>query len=251
MEVEPAERIASRLPAENVSLARARSVVEHIVAAAHDRPSLVSRIACDVGAEIVEGILQPGDDLNSVDLSRRYRTSRTPVREALMLLEKERLVEVLPRRRPRVVLLGVSEVREIYRVRAALLELVAVDVAVKATDQQIAELRRLVQAMQQAHRRKDLHDYVWKNIQFHEYNTLTAGNVTAKRIIDSLLLRTVCLRRLSLSRASRRAISLADHVHLVQAYEKRDAHLAAAIIRSNHMDALANIERCLGQLTAG
>ena len=44
----------------------------------------------------------PGADLNSVELATRFGTSRTPVREALMLLEKEGLVEIPPRRRPRV-----------------------------------------------------------------------------------------------------------------------------------------------------
>ncbi len=81
------------------SFARAEAVVRRIVAERHDRPSLVSRIACGIGAEIIEQTRLPGDDLNSVELSRHYRTSRTPIREALMLLEKEGLVDVPPRRR--------------------------------------------------------------------------------------------------------------------------------------------------------
>ncbi len=211
----------------------------------HDRPSLVTLIACDVGAEILEGVLRPGDDLNSVDLSRHYKTSRTPVREALMLLEKERLVEVPPRRRPRVVLLALREVREIYHVRAALLELIAADVARNASPEELAELSQLVVAMQRAYAAGDLHGYTWANVDFHERNTLIAANVTAKRIIDSLLLRTLPLRRFGLSQETRMADSLADHVHLVQAYEKHDPNLAAALIRSNHMNALATLERCL------
>ena len=83
-------------------------MVRRTVAEAHDRPSLVTEIACDVGAEILEGIRAPGEDLNSVDLSRRYDTSRTPVREALMLLEKEGLIEVPPRRRPSVMVLRLA-----------------------------------------------------------------------------------------------------------------------------------------------
>jgi DNA-binding GntR family transcriptional regulator len=228
-------------------LAQARAVMERIVTTAHDRPSLVGRIACEVGAEILEGIRRPGDDLNSVELSRVYQTSRTPVREALMLLEKERLVEVPPRRRPRVVWLDIAEVREIYHVRAALLELIAIDVARKATPAQVQELTRLVHVMQSAADRQNLNDYVWANVAFHEYNTHVAGNMTAKRIIDSLLLRTVYLRRLSLSLDTRMTDSLSDHLHLVQAYERGDPNLAAALIRSNHMNALMTLERALDQ----
>ena len=71
------------------SFARALAVVRGLVAARHDRPSLVSKVACEIAAEIIEGLRQPGDDLNSVELSRRYQRSCTPIREALMPLEQE------------------------------------------------------------------------------------------------------------------------------------------------------------------
>jgi DNA-binding GntR family transcriptional regulator len=232
------------------SLARARQVIARTITESHDRPSLVSRIACDVGAEILEGIRSPGDDLNSVELSRLYKTSRTPVREALMLLEKEGLVEVPPRRRPRVNRLSIVEVREIYRVRAALLELVAMDVARDATDAELAELSALLGEMTAACEKGDLSQYVWANVAFHDRNSQLAGNRTAKRIIDSLLLRTLPLRRLSLSQDGRIGKSLAEHANLVRAYETRDPNLAAALIRSNHMNALATLERCLSDDSA-
>ena len=64
--------------------------------------SLVAQIAGDVGLRIIEGELLPGDEVNSVDLAKQFGTSRTPVREALLMLEKHRMVEVPARRRPRV-----------------------------------------------------------------------------------------------------------------------------------------------------
>ena len=104
-----------------------------------ERSSLVDDIACVVGAEILEGLRRPGSDLNSVELSRRFRTSRTPTREAVVILEKEGLVEILPRRRPRVADLSIAEIREIYRVRAAMLGLIATEVTALATDAEIAD----------------------------------------------------------------------------------------------------------------
>ena len=64
------------------------------------REPLVVQVATWVGLGIIEGRLRPGQDLNSVDLSHRFNSSRTPVREALMLLEQEGLVEIRARRRP-------------------------------------------------------------------------------------------------------------------------------------------------------
>lgn len=221
------------------------AVVRRIVAERHDRPSLVSRIVCEIGAEIIEGLRAPGDDLNSVELARRFRTSRTPIREALMLLEKEGLVDVPPRRRPRVMTLGIEEVREIYRMRAALFELIATDVARCATPDDLAGLRDIFEKMERACAHDNLNAYVWSNVDFYERNTQLANNRTVKRILDSLLLRTARLRRLSLSQPERMKRSCEDHRRLLQAYADRDANLAAALIRSNHINALAALETCM------
>ena len=231
-----------RLDAESRSLLRAQAAVARVVAERHDRPSLVSRIACEVGAAIILGKLRPGDDLNSVELARRYRTSRTPIREALMLLEKEGLVYVPPRRRPRVITLGIEEIREIYRARAALFELIAADVARSASVEDIASLVPLLGEMGGAHRAGDLDAYVWANVEFYDRNTQIANNRTVKRMLDFLLLRTLPLRRLSLSQPGRMRMSFDDHTRLVKAYQDRDPNLAAALIRSNHINALAALE---------
>src|ERR1044071_6483625 len=84
------------------TLERFQGVVRRVVSKDDERSSLVDDIACVVGAEILEGVRRPGSDLNSVELARRFRTSGTPTREAVVILEKEGLVEILPRRRPRV-----------------------------------------------------------------------------------------------------------------------------------------------------
>jgi DNA-binding GntR family transcriptional regulator len=228
----------------NASLARAQAIAGRIVTEHHDRPSLVSRIACEIAAEIIENERLPGDDLNSVELARRYKSSRTPIREALMLLEKEGLVEVPPRRRPRVASLTLKEVRDIYRVRAALLEFIAADIARAAPAEAIATLQPMLAAMKVASRAGDVNAFYWANVDFHENNSEIADNRTVKRIIDSLLLRTLRLRRLSLSQPGRLKKSFDDHERLVRAYEARDPNLAAALIRSNHMAALAILESC-------
>ncbi len=132
----------------------------------HDRPSLVSNIACELAADIIEDLRKPGDDLNSVELSRRFGTSRTPIREALMLLEKEGLVQIPPRRRPRVAVLDTDEVREIYHARAALFDLIATDVARFAPADGIATLRAPLADMEAAYRTKDLNGFVWANVDF-------------------------------------------------------------------------------------
>jgi DNA-binding GntR family transcriptional regulator len=224
------------------SLAEAERVIRSIVASRYDRPSLVASIASEVGAEIVEGCIPPGHDLNTVELSKQYKTSRTPVREALILLEAEGLVEIPPRKRPRAKVHTIEEVREVYRTRAALLAFVAGEVAKLADEKDIATLRGVLEEMSAASQRDDIRAYIWLSVKFNDYNTQIARNSTVKRIIDSLLLRTLAIRRLNLSQPSRFEQSLADHIRLVDAYENHDSYLAAAILRANHVAALATVE---------
>lgn len=224
------------------SFARAHAAAERVVAENQDRPSLVSKIACDIASEIIESIRLPGDDLNSVELAKQYETSRTPVREALMLLEKEGLVEIPPRRRPRVMSLSMKEIKEIYHARGSLLGILAADIAMNASRESIDSLKPYLIGMKEACDRDDVLTYFWINMDFHEKSSGLTNNKTAKRIIDSLLLRTLRLRRLGLSKPGRLTRSLEDHTWLMQAYEERDANLAAAIIYSNHMGGLAAVE---------
>lgn len=224
------------------SLAAAQAVIAKILADGHDRISLVTQIAIEVGADIVEEIIPPGHDLNSVDLARRYNTSRTPIREALLLLEKEGLVEIPPRRRPRAKLLDIQTVREIYRTRAALLEFIAADVALVASEDDLEAIRAQLATMDEAVREGDVRAYVWAIIAFYDLNCRASGNGTATRIIKSLLLRTISLRRWSFSQPGRMAESIEDHRRVFKAYQDRDAHLAAAIVRSNNISALRRIE---------
>ena len=90
-----------------------------------DRPQLVTEIFNDIVIDIVEGRLLPGDSLNSVDLARRFGTSRTPVREALSVLERLGVIVVPPHRRPYATPLTLKQVKDLYDLRASLFALVS------------------------------------------------------------------------------------------------------------------------------
>jgi DNA-binding GntR family transcriptional regulator len=235
------------------SLAAAKRVIGRVVAERHDRPSLVATIACEIGAEIIQGQIRAGDDLNSVELSRRFQTSRTPIREALILLEKEGLVEVPPRRRPRVRALALTEIREIYEARAALFVLVARAAAKQSTEEDVGRLEKLLEELRGHHARGDIESFLWTNVQFFDLVTEIANNRTIRAILDSLLLRTLPLRRLSLSLGGRLSASLDDMSRMVRAFEERDGNLAAALIHSNHINALKALQAYFetGQKSAG
>jgi DNA-binding GntR family transcriptional regulator len=221
----------------------AASLLGRLLNTGERRDSLVGMIAGEVGTDIVEGRLPPGSDLNSVELARRFGTSRTPVREALMLLENEGLVVIPPRRRPRVAEVDSGPVREIYEVRALLLGQVAELVCENATDDGLQELRDLYARMQEAADAGDVDRYFWANVAFSDRSMEIAGNATLRRILESLGLRVLQLRHLSMSLPSRLSQSADDQGRLLRAYEERDARLATALSSGLVLSALRAIEQ--------
>lgn len=222
-------------------------VLERLLRLRDRREPLVAQIAEWVGAGIIEGRLEPGQDLNSVELSRRFDTSRTPVREALMLLEQEGLVEMKARRRPRVAAPSLQDIRDIYQVRRQLLAMLAGLLVERATDTELAELRGRVERMRGLADSGDVDAYFWAHVQLQEWMTEVVGNATLKQILDSLALRTLMLRHLSLTSAGRLAYSIDDQERLLQACEERDGELASALIAGATVRALRAVEEQLEQ----
>jgi len=164
-----------------------------------------------------------------------------------MLLEKEGLVTIPPRRRPRVIVHDLAEMQEIYRMRCALLEFIAGYVVQNASEEALQLLEDSVDGMGRAFETGDFNRFFWSNVEFHDRNTRISANRTVKRVIDSLLLRTLRLRRISLGREGRLAAALDDHRRLVKAYQDRDANLAAALLRSTHISALQRLESMIAE----
>ncbi|MHC3475187.1 GntR family transcriptional regulator [Streptomyces sp. 7R007] len=226
-------------------------VLDRLLRLRDRREPLVAQIAEWVGSGIIEGRLEPGQDLNSVELSRRFDTSRTPVREALMLLEQEGLVEMKARRRPRVAAPSLADIRDIYQVRRQLLSMLAGLLVERATDEQLAELRTRVESMRKLADAGDVDAYFWSHVLLQERMTEIVGNSTLKQILDSLALRTLMLRHLSLTRPGRLAYSVDDQERLIQACEERDGELASALIAGATVRALRAVEEQIEQDAAG
>lgn len=222
--------------------ATVEALVEKHLTARYDRPTRVTEIAVAVCLGIIRGELEGGAELNSVGLAERFSSSRTPVREALMMLEKEGLVDLPPRRRSRIVEPGPRGVRENYGLRMILLPEVMKQVVKAASDGELAVLEQKFEVMRRAASKMAVDDYFWANVDFHEAAVSAAHNESLKAVIDGLFLRALRFRYLGMSKSGRVARSCDDHEHLMRALLDRDGDLAAAVIKSNIEGALRAIE---------
>jgi DNA-binding GntR family transcriptional regulator len=100
-------------------------------------------IADQLARAIIQGTLAPGTKLREEELAGRLGTSRTPVREALRLLELESLVTFEPRRGARVSKISLADAAELYTMRGLLGGFAARLAAEKATADDVESLREL------------------------------------------------------------------------------------------------------------
>src|SRR2546428_13076930 len=88
--------------------------------ARHRRTYLADTVYDALRRAIVEREFDPGEPLTEEELSRRFGVSRTPVREALAKLERDRLVRVVPKKGAFVRTVPHADMRERYQIRKAL-----------------------------------------------------------------------------------------------------------------------------------
>lgn len=204
--------------------------------------SLVSSIVITIAEDIIEGRLLPGDSLESSNLAKRFQTSRTPVREALIALEKESLIELPPRRRAYITHPDLQKVTEIYELRAVLHGLVCRKAAKNASEGGISKLSHLADRMSKAAATDRVDDFFWANVEFHVEIMRVADDSTLRRTLQGLGLQVLRLRRLSMSSPGRIQRSASDHQRLVLAVAEHDHELAGVMSSSIILDALKTLK---------
>ena len=181
-------------------------------------------------------------------LSEGLGVSRTPIREAMTLLEHEGFVRTRPRRGIYVVKKTKREIVEIITVMAALESMAARLAAERASDADIAELRRLMDEFRCGNGPGDngrarLDEYSDANIAFHQAIIRLSGSHLMGKTIENLFIHVRAIRRMTISQSDRAARSIKDHIRIIEALEKRDTELAERLVRQHSLDLAAHIEK--------
>jgi DNA-binding GntR family transcriptional regulator len=177
-------------------------------------------------------------------LSERLGVSRTPVREALAMLEQEGFVKTLPRRGVIVVRKTKREIVEMVQAWAALESMAARLITLNAGDAGIAGLRPLFEGFGDAHRPHDhLSDYSQANIAFHQALIRLSGSTMLADMTDNLLLHVRGIRQITIGRDNRAERSIRDHLGIIDALERRDTALAERLSREHTLGLADYVEK--------
>lgn len=151
--------------------------------------SLVELAVQRLRSEILSGELVPGERLIEEQLTRRFGTSRAPLREALRLLGQQGLVEHLPRRGVRVTDLSPQDVDELFGLREVL-ERFAVQIAPQVPDPlALAELTNRLDAMRQAAATGAALEQAEAHRQFHVALVAMAGHRHLLLVYEPVILK--------------------------------------------------------------
>ena len=202
-----------------------------VMATTEEPAARPSRVVDALRGAIVDGEFAPNQRLVEADLSERFGASRGSIRTALLELTAEGLVERVQNRGARVRAISLAEAIEITEVRMALEGLCAAKAAARLTADDRDRLRGIGTAMQEAVRTGDLLGYSELNRQLHALVRTLSGQSTAQAILERLRGQNVRHQfRLALH-PGRAAVSLPQHLEIIEALCAGDAEAAEAAVR--------------------
>jgi DNA-binding GntR family transcriptional regulator len=181
--------------------------------------------------------------LDERKLSEQLGVSRTPIREAMTLLEQEGLLRTVPRRGIFVVRKTKRQIVEMIEMWAALESMAARLATLHASDEDIAGLRRLFDGFRTSAPADHIDEYSDANIAFHQAIIRLSGSHLMGETIENLIVHMRAIRRMTISQSDRAARSIVDHMRIIEALEKRDTELAERLVRQHSLDLARHVEK--------
>jgi DNA-binding GntR family transcriptional regulator len=190
------------------------------------RTYLAETVYAALRRAIIEREFDPGEPLTEQDLSRRFGVSRTPVREALAKLERDRLVRVVPKKGAFVRSVSADEVRELYQIREAL-EALAVRLAAPRLDRgELAGFETRFRELKAAGSRTTYTDVRALGDEFHGYLTKQAGNARLLEMLEQIREDARSVWTLSILAPRRVRGLVREHLSIIDALKRSDARQA-------------------------
>ncbi len=191
--------------------------------------------------------LRPGTAISETRLAEEYGVSRTPVREAILRLAKERLVEIVPKSGTFVGRIPVSALIEALIARRALEAVTIRRAAEIATRAQILEFRAILERQRDVAESGDLALFHRTDEAFHEFIAQVADYQGIWNLIRQVKLQVDRYRQLTLPQEGRMSLVIAEHTAVIDAIEASNPDAAVAAM-DRHLDKLELDLEVFGEL---
>lgn len=206
------------------------------------RPNLKETVATHLRSLIFSGELRPGGKIDQDQLAADLGVSKLPVREALITLESEALIENVPRRGAFVARLSETDVRDHYIVFGMASGLAAERAATRLTDAELDRLAQVAAAMEQSTSPEEQEEL---NFTFHRIINVRGGSRRLRSVLR--LLGKSIPTRFFVSQPGWADIAHGDHRAILEALQARDPALARAAAERHLRDSADHAVRILAE----
>lgn len=196
----------------------------------HKRPSIRDTVTRALRSAIISGEMQPEQVYSAPALGATFGVSATPIREAMLDLEREGLVVPVRNRGFRVTEVSRHDLEEVTELRMMLEPPAVAKATPVVPDDAFPGLRAQAEAIVEAAARGDLVDYLSADGDFHAALLSYAGNAELVRLVADLRSRTRLFGLAALAEQGRLTASAQEHHTILDAVQKRDAALAADLV---------------------
>ena len=183
---------------------------------------------------ILRGELQPGERLMEIALSKKLGVSRTPIREAIRMLELEGLVLMIPRKGAEVAGITEKNLRDTLEVRRALEEL-----AIELSCTKITDEEEFVDSIEN----KDIIDIARADEKFHDIIFTSTGNDKLVQMINNLREQMYRYRLEYVKAEATRNQLMEEHEMILKALKSRDKSEAKRIIAEHINNQEVNVSK--------
>ena len=135
---------------------------------------------------ILKGELKPGERLMELQLAAKLGVSRTPIREAIRMLEQEGLAVTIPRKGAEVARMTEKDMEDVLEIREALDELAAKIACTRMTEDQLKQLETIKETFVESTRSHDVKRIAEADVSFHDVIYEATGNPKLVSMLNNL-----------------------------------------------------------------
>ena len=195
---------------------------------------------------IVDGTLQPGEQIFDQEIAKYFSVSRTPVREAMQLLADQKLIEIQPGKESRVAAFDYEEIEKSYVILAELHVLALKFAWNSLTQEDIRKMEEVNEALKSRKNLADQHKAQSLDKEFHDTIVGKAGSDFLQSFTDMLHIQVLRIENLYFEEESNYEESWKVHEKILQAVKEKNEEAACAAMRENWLRTIALVKTLKG-----
>lgn len=188
---------------------------------------------------ILRGELKPGERLMELQLASKLGVSRTPIREAIRMLEQEGLAVTIPRKGAEVAKMTEKDMEDVLQVRDALDELAASIACEQITAEELEELKRAMREFEESTKTRDVKRIAEVDVKFHDIIYKATRNPKLENILNNLREQMYRYRVEYLKDEKNFPILIKEHSEIVDGLAKKNKEKVIAAMHK-HVENQAN-----------